>query len=104
MMMERNLKNTMDEIFPGQFLNPKFATFGHKTNTFSKSKVSCILDYIFYKTNDDRNKAFTVWYNMVQYYEKMENNLNETNIISLSDHECIDAYVYFCFNCENELQ
>ena len=68
-MIRSQMKNCIEEVFYKaiHWLDPYYATYGNKENTFSSSYEPIIYDYIFHKTHADRVDAievYTNWYEM----------------------------------------
>jgi hypothetical protein len=79
------MTNCIEEIFYklNEWMDSKFATYGNIENTFSGHKYDPIIyDYIFYKTNTDKARAYTNWFELPLFKTKL---LIESLIDSIGD-------------------
>lgn len=87
------MKNSIEEFFYKllTWLNPQYATYGNKKNTFSNTFLPIIYDYIFYHARDE--SAVNVWTNLYEmpFFKFF---LQKDHAISFSDHEAVEATVY----------
>lgn len=73
-MLRQHMTNCIEEIFYklNEWMDAKFATYGNIENTFSGHKYDPIIyDYIFYKTNSDKARAYTNWFELPLFKTKL---------------------------------
>ena len=73
-MLRQHMTNCIEEIFYklNEWMDAKFATYGNIDNTFSGHKYDPIIyDYIFYKTNSDKARAYTNWFELPLFKTKL---------------------------------
>ena len=92
-MLRRHMTNCIEEIFykVNEWMDAKFATYGNIQNTFSGHKYDPVIyDYIFYKTNSDKARAYTNWFELPLFKTKL---LIESLIDSIGDGQNKSAAV-----------
>lgn len=90
------MTNCVHELFYkfNKWMNESFATYGNKLNTFTGGVYKPVTyDYIFHRSNNkNRTQAWTNWFQL-SFFSTWINNHQEE--ISLSDHQGIEATIYF---------
>ena len=91
-MIRKHMKNCIEEMFYKllAWLNPQYATYGNKKNSFSNNYSPVIYDYIFYQNNRDDFRVWTNLYDMPLF----KFFLKKDDAISFSDHEAVTATIY----------
>ena len=85
-MLRRHMTNCIEEIFykVNEWMDTKFATYGNLQNTFSGNVYDPITyDYIFYRTNTDKARAYTNWFELPLFKTKL---LIESLIDSMAEN------------------
>ena len=85
-MLRRHMTNCIEEIFykVNEWMDAKFATYGNLQNTFSGNVYEPIIyDYIFYRTNNDKARAYTNWFELPLFKTKL---LIESLIDSMAEN------------------
>ncbi len=85
-ILRKHMTNCIEEIFykVNEWMDTKFATYGNFENTFSGHVYDPIIyDYIFYRTNTDKARAYTNWFELPLFKTKL---LIESLIDTINDN------------------
>ncbi len=101
-MIRRRMKNCIEEFFykVTQWLNPNYATYGNKENTFSNQYKPIIYDYVFHETKKEKRDALNVYTDFFDLpffktiIQIMDKGKKEEKKISFSDHEAVTTTIY----------
>ena len=86
------MTDSLTDVYgPRASWDPKFATWGHENNSYTKSDDPLRIDYIMYKVEDSRVSMKTTNFKIATYGN-----------VSLADHEGIEAeyYIETELNCK----